>query len=222
MTAHDYQIGDLVMYSEYPLGGIRCRVRGVNADGKRVDLVSENGALSTANTPIEEIRLIESGADELRKQFDTELVDLLNCIDGGGDIRTDIENLRVRLSRNPWYGEEEMNIHFRCWNGEEMVWPDYVDRVGIAHWSENSCPASSGETMLWSGLKDKNGKEIYEGDLLQYQNATGFVRKVEFDRGGFGYYDLSKEWCYLSQYIRPSLDLSVIGNIYANPELVKP
>lgn len=35
------------------------------------------------------------------ESFDTELQDLLNCLDGGGDIKTDIENLRVRLSRNP-------------------------------------------------------------------------------------------------------------------------
>lgn len=57
-------------------------------------------------------------------------------------------------------------IKFRAWNGEQMVSPDYIDRKGIAHWKENSIPTSSEKVMQFTGLLDKNGKEIYEGDII--------------------------------------------------------
>ena len=62
-----------------------------------------------------------------------------------------------------------MKLRFRCWNGETMVSPDYVDRQGVAHWHENSIPESSDNVMLWTGLLDKNSVEIYEGDIVELQ-----------------------------------------------------
>ena len=38
----------------------------------------------------------------------------------------------------------------------------------------------------WTGLYDKNGKEIYEGDMIEYKDSTGLHRKtVVFDKGCF-------------------------------------
>lgn len=77
--------------------------------------------------------------------------------------------------------------------------------------------------MQYTGLKDKNGKEIYEGDIISYKYYRGFsggekeiIAKVEFIDGCFGFYE------FVGYFNRYDLNESkVIGNIYENPELLK-
>ena len=133
-------------------------------------------------------------------------------------------------------------LKFRAWNGETMISPDYITRDGIAHWKENSIPTSSDKIMQFTGLHDKNGKEIYEGDILMYRNNMSVknpgvpfdsYHKVcfgEYDFGeyedqedGYGWYkqDIDVE-NYGSSLTPISSDLyEVIGNIHENPELLK-
>ena len=80
--------------------------------------------------------------------------------------------------------------------------------------------------MQYTGLKDKNGVEIYEGDICRYtdipnlwdyplaeikfnQQHAAFV--VDFPNGGF---TALIEW-------RNGVGCEVIGNIYENPELIE-
>ena len=70
--------------------------------------------------------------------------------------------------------------------------------------------------LQFTGLHDKNGKEIYEGDVLE--DTLGRKKLVEYYKDGF-WLNASlegAEWC-LRQVHSSS---KIIGNIYENPELL--
>jgi len=74
--------------------------------------------------------------------------------------------------------------------------------------------------MQFTGLRDKNGKEIYEGDILAFDMKGVHPAQVVWRNGGFwvsvndpGYEDRRIVPCPES--------CEVIGNIYENPELLK-
>lgn len=73
----------------------------------------------------------------------------------------------------------------------------------------------------YTGLHDKNGKEIYEGDIVKYRDSTGqHIEKVIFDKGCF----YAGVHCGSSTRVAPKLIntriTEVIGNEYDNPELL--
>ena len=70
--------------------------------------------------------------------------------------------------------------------------------------------------MQYTGLHDKNGKEIYEGDILK-GTFYGFPMP-EYDYAFQIYWD-EKEKGFMASYFEPS-ECEVIGNIYDNPELL--
>ena len=84
----------------------------------------------------------------------------------------------------------------------------------------------------FTGLYDKNGKEIYEGDIVSHPwkdpifgdlVETGqFVHStICFNNGAFVVnYRLQGEYIYLQDFVRLKC-LEVVGNIYDNPELLK-
>ena len=106
-------------------------------------------------------------------------------------------------------------IKFRAWNGEQMVSPDYITRDGIGYWREDSIPCYSEDLMQFTGLKDKNGIDIYEGDILKH-NKYKTTKDVEWNDGvGFEcWIDNEDELDDLIGY-QPQC-LKVIGNIHEN------
>ncbi len=65
--------------------------------------------------------------------------------------------------------------------------------------------------LQYTGLKDKSGKEIYEGDIIAVEGMENLP--VEYIDGSFMAGDSGQ---YLTSY-----PFKVIGNIYENPELLK-
>jgi uncharacterized phage protein (TIGR01671 family) len=134
-----------------------------------------------------------------------------------------------------------MRIKFRAWDksgGEVMLNVYAIDfflrrikfGTGKDEW-RNWDDSGDITLMQFTGLLDKNGKEIYEGDIIFHNKMPNsnqrYKRIIEFYNGCFGFIikhpkrfqPLTKYYIY-KQKDRP-LFCEVIGNIYDNPELLE-
>ena len=119
-----------------------------------------------------------------------------------------------------------MNPKFRAWFGSEMYDnPVVYDGELYLDWREfEDCNTYNGAILMQStGLKDKNGKEIFDGDIVKFTITNGFDYVVDeygavtYKQGAFF---IVKDFAeYLISYVYTK-EVEVIGNVYENQELL--
>lgn len=119
---------------------------------------------------------------------------------------------------------------FRAWHGDKMhTDKDCYFTFSNGHWScylikefgGSFCCDSNTEgvvLMQFTGILDKKGKEVYEGDVIEAEYAGSsngkYINKVVWDISECGFsFANSPLWTWEN--------IKVIGNIYQNPELIK-
>jgi len=121
------------------------------------------------------------------------------------------------------------DIKFRAWSNkwDKMIYPDdsfYDINVHTNTAWKDSCDDECIELMQFTGFKDKNGKEIYEGDIFE---KNGLIQHVHWNRLNASFYlqprHLTKNFDdKIGRYGFDEIELfKIIGNIYENPELIK-
>ena len=137
------------------------------------------------------------------------------------------------------------DIKYRVWDktSDSMLYQDDFERVEIdtknkmvtliaeeesdkSHYVLDYEDGIEAEIMRYTGLKDKNGKEIYEGDIVSFYNDEEYRFKstnalVIYDSAAFmlEHKKLGKE--YLGEIDIENMCIKIIGNIYENPELLE-
>jgi uncharacterized phage protein (TIGR01671 family) len=116
-------------------------------------------------------------------------------------------------------------IKFRAWDSARGQMAPFttdeeegdVFRFGGYYWPLGAALESDQlQVMQFTGLTDKNGKDIYEGDVVKQFN--GLTAECKWDRQFAGFvYD--KEWMVDVESSHNSVE--VIGNIHENPELLE-
>jgi uncharacterized phage protein (TIGR01671 family) len=128
-------------------------------------------------------------------------------------------------------------IKFRAWDGNNMIGFDsvkYLVEFDGTIWENEGeyehdrlMERPTFTLMQFTGLRDKNDKEVYEGDIVtmlsyNYQHMNNYKWEVRYNPEGMMfkfYYSDGKKECYEDIYGWHSFE--IIGNVYENPELLK-
>ncbi len=114
--------------------------------------------------------------------------------------------------------EIKFRIYFNFFDDGYMDFPYSINNGGktIIYDGEEYEVREEIKLMQYTGVKDKNGTEIYEDDIVTWKNDDEDIvkyAKVFFENGAFRLCNSYFELCNYE-------NLEVVGNIYDNPELL--
>lgn len=111
------------------------------------------------------------------------------------------------------------DLKFRAWDGKKMI-DDVIptSETSIVELFEYEHQVTDVESVeQYTGLKDKNGKEIYEGDIVSVRNKN---RKNEYDIGVVEFGEAAFRCPFLLGKYH-SGQVEVIGNVHENADLLE-
>lgn len=105
-------------------------------------------------------------------------------------------------------------IKFRAWDLDNSIYRERFNITSYGRYTIGNGADYSNKIILmqYTGLKDKKGKEIYEGDIIDGYGVVNFIGGryvIVYDKEMKSFEDLLGD------------DDEIIGNIYENPELIE-
>lgn len=118
------------------------------------------------------------------------------------------------------------DIRFRFWNREQnrFFYADTLQSITFVSKLAGNIPLNWMVHQQYTGIKDKRGEEIYEGDILLRKNDNYY--QVKWGVTGWWMYQEIGELLDMYLYQMPIdsiryIECEIIGNIFENPDLIK-
>lgn len=100
------------------------------------------------------------------------------------------------------------DIKFRGWNRKEKEMQFDTNHYSLDH-----------DIMQYTGLKDRNSVEIYEGDILEFADKNFLVIWEDYRFNLKDFYEFYLD--YPTEAFSESLQFKVVGNIHEHPHLLE-